>query len=112
MTKRIEKEMREIYDLSRKLFADRVKVKIDESPEHLEFTIHNLPKQKKGYTPKLIEVVLDRNASFMFIDDFRWEFDADFDRARIEIEKYIISANRGELKVHGWKLINERLMTE
>ena len=102
--------IQEIYDTAIKLFPGTVNLTDSETPDFIAFEITKLPEQKKGYIPQIVEVYLQKDANFMLIDDFRWEFDNDAIRAKATIDSYLKALSGGRVQKKGIKFINERLV--
>ena len=98
-----------IQEYAVKLFGgDVVSISLDEGGA-TDITIRpNCVSQ--DYSPKEIVVSIDTlGYTFMFIDDFRWEFDDDMARAQVVIKEYLQAVKEGTLRRRGLRFVSERL---
>ena len=101
--------IQEIYTIATGLFPGTVNLIDSEAPDFIAFEITKLPAQNKGYVPQTVEVYLQKDANFMLIDDFRWEFDNDTERAEHTIGEYLKALSEGRVQKKGIRFLNESL---
>jgi hypothetical protein len=98
-----------IVKIASELFDQKIEVVVSDPPYIIHFEIKAVPIQRDKYQPKLVEVSLRPEANFLFIDDFRLEYEDDTAKAESEVTAYLKALFDGRVKVKGLRFINEHL---
>ena len=87
------------------------KIKTD---EYWAYTINISPRDVKrtGYMPSEIELYFDEREVYMTIDDYRWEFDGNFDKARDTAISYLKGIHKGSVTEKKLKILGITLSSK